>query len=114
MSFIKFPNGMSLSSIKDGFIIMVYNPESKDGKPNTISIDEIKKFFTGVIDTGEDRFITGNDLKEYIEENTISTNPKLNGQLAMFDSLGQLTGGGDFNQFEKAFIDGLNTESIFK
>lgn len=105
---------MSPSPIKGEFIIMVYNPNSKDGKPNTINIDDIKEFLTGVVTDGETRFITGNDLKGYLEENTISTHPELNGQLAMFDSLGQLAGGGDFGEFEKSFKDGLTPESIFK
>lgn len=114
MSFIKFPDGMQPSSIDEAFILMAYNPKSTNGKPNTITIEDIKELFTGVISEGETRFITGSDLLEFLKENTISPKPEFKGQLAAFDPLGELTGEGNFNDFQKAFTDSLTAQSIFK
>lgn len=114
MSFIKFPDGMQPSSIDGAFILMVHNPKSTNGKPNTITIDDIKKFLTGVITEGESRFITGNDLVEFLEENIIFKKTEFKGQLAAFDNLGGLEGAGNFNDFQKAFTDTLTAQSIFK
>lgn len=114
MSFIKFPDGMQPSSIDEAFILMAYNPKSTNGKPNTITIEDIKELFTGVISEGETRFITGGDILNYLEENTDISKPEYKGQLASFNSLGELTGEGDFNDFTKAFTDTLTAQSIFK
>lgn len=112
MPAILFPKGMTPQKIEDGSVFMFYNIKSADGKPNITRASDIMEYLTGSISIGNNKFPTGDAVSVLIQENTISPKKELNGNVAQFDSSGQLVSGGSFLDFKNQFLS--NTSISFK
>lgn len=113
MAGILFPTGMKNTEVNDDSIFMIYEKGTSDGKPRTIKAKDLLKYLTGSVSMGDEKFPTGDAIKELLSQK-VDTKEDLAGSLAQLNQDGQLVSGGDFEQFTKAFTDGLTQESIFK
>ena len=113
MAGILFPTGMKATEVEDESIFMVYKEKTADGQPRIIKAKDLLKYLTGSVSAGNNKFPTG-DAISVLFENTVKADEELAGNLAQFSSTGELVSGGNFDQFIKAFTDGLTKESIFR